>query len=103
MKQYHLLVKPSAEQDIVERYQQIKEASEQNALKWYLAIMDSIESLSQLAVLCPIAPESDYIEVEIRHLVIGDYRVLFYIESDNVHILHIRHSAMKRSHTIKNS
>lgn len=97
MTHYVIQIKPSAEQDITTRYQQIKESSEQNALHWYLTIIKAIESLDQLAERCPSAPENEHVTQDIRHLVIGHYRVLFSIEDKDVHILHIRHSAMSRS------
>ena len=46
------------------------------------------------------APENDFFEIEIRQLFygkrIGRYRILFTIERDNVHILHVRHGARRQ-------
>lgn len=39
---------------------------------------------------CPIAPENDHLEHEIRHLIIGRYRVISSISQHTVTVLHIR-------------
>lgn len=40
---------------------------------------------------CPLAPENDAFEVEIRQLIYRSHRVLFTVLGSRVHILHIRH------------
>lgn len=96
MKQYRVNIKPTAENDIAQRYRQIAEESPQNALNWYLNVTDAISTLSSLAERCPLAPEDKDITLGIRHLVIGSYRVLFYIKDEAVEVLHVRHGAMER-------
>lgn len=96
MKKYRINIKPTAENDLAKRYQQIADESPQNALNGYLHIIEAIEKLDTLAKRCPIAPEDQDIQQGIRHLVIGDYRVLYCINSDTVDILHIRHGRMDR-------
>lgn len=60
-------------------------------MSWYLGLIGAIEKLDELAERCPIAPEDMDIQLGIRHLVVGDYRVLYVIEGDVVSVLHIRH------------
>jgi plasmid stabilization system protein ParE len=96
VKCYSIKIKPTAEADLTQRFQQIAEESHQNAVQWYLSLISAIESLDKLAQRCPIAPEDQDIQCGIRHLVLGRYRVLFCIEGDDVHILHIRHSRHDR-------
>ena len=57
MKTYRVEIKRTAENDLIRRYQQIAEESPQNALNWYLQIIEAIEKLDILAERCPIAPE----------------------------------------------
>ncbi|MEE8058766.1 MAG: type II toxin-antitoxin system RelE/ParE family toxin [Pseudomonadales bacterium] len=57
------------------------------ALKWYDTIYNKIESLSTSPNRCSEAPESQYVDFKIYHLLIGNYRVLFYIEGQTVIIL----------------
>lgn len=96
MKQYQVDIRPTAEADILNRFQQIQGESPQNAIAWYLSIIDAIESLSQLAERCPIAPESDHVSSDIRHLIIGSYRVLYTVKDNTANVLHLRHSAKQR-------
>ena len=96
MKAYRVEIKPTAESDLERRYLQIAEKSPQNALSWYLDIINAIEKLGSLAERCPIAPEDLDIQRGIRHLVIGNYRVLYWINEDTVEVLHIRHSRHDR-------
>ena len=96
MKRYHINIKPTAENDLENCYLHIAEDSPQNALNWYLSIVDAIEKLDKMAERCPIAPEDQDIRLGIRHLIIGSYRVLYKIDGDTVDVLHVRHSAKKR-------
>ncbi len=96
MKKYRIDIKPTAENDLTRRYQQIAEESPQNALNWYLRTIEAIEKLDVLAERCPIAPEDLDIQQGIRHLVIGDYRALYLINGDVVEVLHVRHGRMDR-------
>ena len=96
MKKYRIEIKPTAENDLVSRYAQIEKESPQHAVSWYLGIVDAIEKLDELADRCPIAPEDVDIQRGIRHLIVGDYRVLYAVQDDTVHVLHVRHSRHDR-------
>ncbi|MBV1889286.1 MAG: type II toxin-antitoxin system RelE/ParE family toxin [Proteobacteria bacterium] len=96
MKKYRVEIKPTAESDLERRYLQITEESPQNAVNWYLDTISAIEKLDSLAERCPIAPEDLDIQRGIRHLVIGNYRVLYRIVEDVVEVLHVRHSRHDR-------
>ena len=96
MKEYRVHIKPTAEKDLEQRYLQIAEDSPENALRWYLGLIEAIETLSLMAERCPIAAEDIDVQMGIRHLIIGHYRVLFRIHNQQVDVLHIRHSAHER-------
>ena len=96
MKQYRVEIKPTAEADLERRYLQIAEESPQNAMRWYLDIISAIEKLHKLAERCPVAPEDLNIQRGIRHLVIGNYRVLYWIVEEVIEVLHVRHSRHDR-------
>jgi len=96
LKNFLVEIKPTAEQDLAQRYEQIAEESPQNALNWYLRMITAIEKLNLLAERCPLAPEDRDLNLGIRHLVIGDYRALYIINDEVVEILHVRHSRMSR-------
>lgn len=42
-----------------------------------------------------MAPECAWIDVEVRQLVYGNYRLLFRIDVDTVNIIHVRHAARR--------
>ena len=48
------------------------------------------EQLSQFPLSCPLAPDQDIREPDVRHLIVGRYRVLYEIENSLVRILHVR-------------
>jgi len=96
LKVYCVEIKPTAESDITNRYQQIAEESPKNALNWYINIIEAIGSLDVMAERCPIAPEDVDIHKEIRHLIIGNYRALYRISDNTVEVLHVRHDSMDR-------
>ena len=91
MKKYKIVILPDAERDLEAGYFYIKEDSPKNALRWYQEIYTKIQTLSSLPLRCPLAPENDYFEEEIRHLLVQNYRILFTINKDMVYILHARH------------
>lgn len=99
MKKYRVEIKPTAENDLETRYLQITEESPKNALSWYMDIISAIEKLDRLAERCPIAPEDQDIHRGIRHLIIGNYRVLYFINDDVVEVLHVRHGRHDRHHS----
>ena len=73
-------IKRTAENDLARRYAQIETESSQNAANWYLRVIEAIEKLDKLAERCPIVPEDLDIRRGFRHLIIGDYRVLYVIK-----------------------
>lgn len=96
MKKYRIDIKPTAENDLARRYAQIEKESPQNAVNWYLGLIEAIEKLDELAERCPIAPEDMDLQRGIRHLIVGDYRVLYVIEDEAVSVLHVRHARHER-------
>lgn len=96
MKKYRIDIKPIAENDLARRYAQIEKESPQNAVNWYFGLIEAIEKLDELAERCPIAPEDMDLQRGIRHLIVGDYRVLYVIEDDTVSVLHVRHTRHER-------
>jgi len=74
----------------------IAEHSVKAALEWYDHMEEKIQSLDTSPARCPVAEESQYFDYEIRHLIVGSYRVLFRIHQDSVKILHVFHGKMER-------
>ena len=68
-------------------------------MDWFLALDDAFASLAEFPERCPVAPESARFPFEVRQLLYGRkphlYRIMFTIEADTVHVLHIRHGRRK--------
>ena len=96
------MVEPRAANDIEAAYQWIATRAPENAVKWFNGLSEALATLEHFPERCPHAPEVDFFEIEIRQPFyakrIGRYRILFTIERDNVHILHVRHGARKQLH-----
>ena len=84
-----------AESEANAAYRWIANDAPSNALNWFEGLIQAIETLGSMPERCAIAPESEDIGQEIRHLIYGKYRVLFSIEDQTVFVLHIRHGAQK--------
>lgn len=68
--------------------------------RWQEGLEHAAASLADFPGRCPLAPEHDAFNVEVRQLLYGKYRLLFTLidadndgENDTVRILHVRHGA----------
>ncbi len=97
MKVYQVIILPSAERDIGEAYQWLAGRDAEAAIRWYNCLQEVIFSLNAFPERCPVAPESRFLQVEIREIFHGrrqhKYRILFTVGSDKVQALHVRHGA----------
>ena len=96
MPSYKVRIPPSVITELEDNFDFIAKDSITNAVRWYRDIQEKILSLQENPKRCPIAIESRYRSYEIRHLIVGQYRVLFRILGDTVEVLHVRHASRKR-------
>lgn len=96
---FRVELSPQANREAEEAYRWIAEASPRGAHRWYNGLMDALRSLSHHPERCPLAPENDVFDEDIRQLLYGRrqhrYRVLFTIHGKTVQVLHIRHGARR--------
>jgi plasmid stabilization system protein ParE len=92
---FRILVQPPAEEDAADAYLYIHERAPLAADEWLKGLRSALESLSALPERCPLAPENDVFDEEIRQLIYGSYRILFTILDDTVRVLHVRHAARR--------
>ena len=63
-------------------------------VRWFSGMQKAIASLETFPQRCSLAPENSRFPFEVRQLLYGRkphvYRILFTIEGDTVHVLHIR-------------
>jgi plasmid stabilization system protein ParE len=96
---YHVEITAQAKAEADEAYRWLFERSSTYAARWYYGLRDAIDSLKTHPNRCPLAPENEHFEEEIRQLLYGRrggrYRVLFEIRGDTVYVLHVRHGARR--------
>jgi plasmid stabilization system protein ParE len=99
---YPVDVTDLADGEAEKAYLWMLERSPEGAARWWNGLEAAILSLEEMPARCPLAPENDDFEEEIRELLYGKrqhrYRVLFTIREQTVVVLHIRHGAMEYLH-----
>lgn len=94
---YRVIVQPGAENELEEACRWIAEDSPDHAAAWFNGWVDALKTLAHSPRRCAKAPEDPFFEEEIRQLLYGKrrgvYRILFTIRKNEVHVLHVRHSA----------
>ena len=97
MKRWNVIVELPAQRDIAEAHLWLAEQAPEVADRWFDDIYDTIGSLEIFPERCPLAPESEFFNVEIREIFHGrrrhKYRILFTVSENGVHVLHVRHGA----------
>ena len=82
-----------AERDLVAILDMIMDASSVNGSKFAATMRRAIGRLDRFPARHPVAPEGVVDGVVIRHLCVGNYRILFSIESKTVTVQGVRHAA----------
>ena len=95
---YHVIIQPQAEAEIEAAYLETRQRPSGSA-RWFAGMVEAINALDQFPARCPLAPENEHFTQEIRQLLYGPrndvYRILFTIEGNTVHVLHVRHGAQQ--------
>jgi len=97
MKRWNVIVELPAQRDIAEAHLWLTEQSPAAAGRWFDSVYHTIGSLEIFPERCPLAPESKFLNVEIREIFHGrrqhKHRILFTLSKNEVHVLHVRHGA----------
>lgn len=93
---YKIVVPPSIQDKIRQQVLYIAADKPTAALAWYDKIHDGIQSLAEFPNRCPLAPENTYLLFELRHLIVGNYRILFKVDSDTVVVLDFKESHQQK-------
>ncbi len=91
MKKYKVILHSDAEADIESSFKWgCRVWGEENAKLWVRKLRRAItKQLTSLPLACPLAPESEQLDVSIRQLIVERYRVLFTVRGGTVTILHV--------------
>jgi len=95
-KRYKVEISPATENDLEQITDYVAGDSIIDALRWYELTKDAIATLAEMPERCPIAVENEAVDQELRHLVFGNYRVLFTVAHESVQVLHVRNAATER-------
>jgi len=92
MKRYVVIFEESAQADVRESYDWGRRKwGKHEAQQWVRQLRSAVsEQLAIVPKAFPLAPEDDEVVEEIRHMVVGRYRILFTIKGRRVHVLHVR-------------
>jgi plasmid stabilization system protein ParE len=92
-KIYDVYITRSAEQDILDIFHYICVDSKLRAKKFIAQIEAEIAKLKKYPKHWAVINESEYLGIKYRHLIIGNYRIIFKIDDQNVYIMRIVHSS----------
>lgn len=97
MKKYSVEITTTAERQLREAFHYIYERSPLNAGRWLNGIRDAIQTLETLPTRCRIAPESKFVDAELRHHLFKSHRIIFEVHepTHEVRILYVRHGSMR--------
>lgn len=82
---FEIKIAEPAETDLFETFALINEVAPRSAKLWLNRIYAAILTLRNMPERCPIAPESEDLAREIRHLIFGRKRSAFRIIFDVIH------------------
>jgi plasmid stabilization system protein ParE len=94
---YQVEILPQALSDIESAFRWMaSNISATTAEQWYEELLLAVESLQTFPNRCPLAPEAQEFQQQIRQMWVGkakNYRVLFVVQFEQVYILYVRHSS----------
>lgn len=92
-KKYRVLASDLAELDLLDITNHIVRDNPEAALRWLDEAKAKIDSLERFPERAPIIPETEELGRAYRHILHGDYRVIFRIEDDLVLVLRVLHGS----------
>ena len=86
---YRVEIARTAESDVDEIWAHIGTDSIENATRFVIQLEEKIGTLERMPHRCPAIPENKLLGTEYRHLILGDYRVIFRVKASIVFVLRI--------------
>ena len=92
---YSVTILARAQQDVWEIHDWIAARSPDGADRWLKHFEEATASLRTNPLLSPLAPESRFLKVEIRHVLFrtrqgGTYRAIYTVKDDQIRLLRAR-------------
>ncbi len=82
-----------AENDLLGTHDFIAQDKKKAARKWLRGALAACRSLRTMPYRCERIPEGEALGVEDRHLLFGNYRIIFRIQKSRVRVLRVIHGA----------
>ena len=92
-KKYRVDIVSSGKRDVVHIYDTIRRDKPLAAAKWLRDFERQARSLARLPLRYEIIPEILDLGREYRHIIFGNYRILYRVEEDRVLVLRVIHAA----------
>ena len=92
---YKVVVTPEAERDLDQVFRFVALEKPDAARKFVAGLRRRLETLASMPRRAALAPEDGLDGLEIRHLIHGQYRIIFTIDGRTVVILQVRHGARR--------
>lgn len=100
MKRYRVEFSDDAKREIARSYEWgRKKWGSADAARWYRNLKtETRKLLTHYPLGQPLAPESEDVTGEVRHMIFGRYRILFEIVENTVRVLHLRGAFVDKDH-----
>lgn len=92
---YRVILQPAAKNELAAIHSWLAERSPTGAARWFNRFTDALLTLETSPLGCGLAPESEFVDREIRQVLFktrrgNRYRALFTVTGDTVYVLHVR-------------
>jgi plasmid stabilization system protein ParE len=91
---YRVEITRTAHHDIGNIYAWMKEHTPGSADRWLVGLYEAIDSLAEMPLRCPLAPEAAEAGGEPRQLLFRSWRVIYEISGRRVQVHRIRHTSL---------
>ncbi|QDT91475.1 type II toxin-antitoxin system RelE/ParE family toxin [Gimesia algae] len=82
-----------AEADIKSAFAYIRKQGPADPRDWKAGLEQKLAGLETFPEACGLAPENEFVKVEIRQALYGPFRIVFTIREQIVYVLTVRHAA----------
>lgn len=90
---FRVRISKTAQNDVADVWSFIAEDSVEAATAFIHHLEERIATLESLPTRCSLISENELIGAQYRHLIYGDYRMIFRIAGGTVYVLRVIHSA----------
>ena len=84
---FRIRLTPQARDDAFQAYEHIRQVSPIRAETWLRGLFEAIQTLDQMPFRCPLIPEAEKLEVNLRQLLYGQrsgtYRVIYDVQENS--------------------